>query len=212
MGVRGCRVYDGRPVLGLATRIEFHAVEHSASQAAERTIAVLSPDCPEAPYTLAEWAAAFAEDATGSRHRAVFRSGGVGTSDGGDFSGTSRPLAWAMAAVNLVATHCVKARPLRWSNLSGAAYAQSLVVFKTRLPAHELSNWKTSSMLLRGWKRQRGSHPPDLMYRLGASRQPSTRVASSSVKRRLCGDPSRCSKGPASAARCRFYEGKKVGC
>ena len=37
---------------------------HSASQAAERTIAVLSPDYLEAPYTLAEWAAAFAEDPT----------------------------------------------------------------------------------------------------------------------------------------------------
>ncbi len=37
---------------------------HSASQAANRTIAILSPDYLEAPYTLAEWAAAFSDDPT----------------------------------------------------------------------------------------------------------------------------------------------------
>ncbi|MHC1595118.1 MAG: toll/interleukin-1 receptor domain-containing protein, partial [Methanotrichaceae archaeon] len=36
-----------------------------ASQEAERTIAVLSPDYPSAIYTKPEWAAAFAEDPTG---------------------------------------------------------------------------------------------------------------------------------------------------
>lgn len=37
---------------------------HSATQAAQRTIAVLSPDYLNAPFTLAEWAAAFAQDPT----------------------------------------------------------------------------------------------------------------------------------------------------
>jgi len=42
---------------------------HMAAQEAERTIAVLSPSYLKSPFTLSEWAAAFAVDPTGSHHK-----------------------------------------------------------------------------------------------------------------------------------------------
>ncbi len=44
---------------------------HEAAEAAERTIAILSPDYLASNFTRPEWAAAFAQDPTGENSRLV---------------------------------------------------------------------------------------------------------------------------------------------
>lgn len=55
------QAWDFRPGSNFALEM------HSSAQAAARTIAVLSPDYLDAPYTLSEWASAFSQDPTSKK-------------------------------------------------------------------------------------------------------------------------------------------------
>jgi hypothetical protein len=55
------QAWDFRPGSNFALEM------HASAQAAARTIAVLSPDYLNAPYTLAEWASAFSQDPTSKK-------------------------------------------------------------------------------------------------------------------------------------------------